>query len=336
MTRVAPSWSCSVLLALAIGCGGSGAAEPVAENETSGGDALPEVAPAAPPMSYLPQGTKVVARLDMARVRRSPLAPDISSAIRSTETWQRLAGSSGVDPVQDFDSIVVGGDALYTDRRVVVLRHPHTEAEVRQRILAMAVDRGAPPAWRDVEGLPAVSWPMQRSAVAYSLVITAPNELVLAPDDDLARIATVARDHASRREAGTSAVIEPQLTDRRASEIATVTLGVPPPAREGYPEPPQRMTVHVDENAAGDAELAIASEFETEAQATAAHAWLQQQARHYAQQMMVRAIGMNRPIEEARFDLRGTHLDVGTRLSVEELRRLLGVLALSQLGGGAS
>lgn len=332
MTRVAPSLSCSVLLALAIGCGGPSAAEPDAEG-TSGGETRVEARPVAPPMSFLPEGIKVVARLDMARVRRSPLAPDIASAIRATETWQNLAGTSGVDPVQDFDAMVIGGDALYTDRRFVVLRHPHTEADVRQRILAMAVDRGAPPAWRDVEGLSAVSWPMPRNEVAYSLVITAPNELVLAPDDDLARIAMVARDHASRRVAGSNTAIEPQLTSLRPSEIATVTLGVPPPSRAGYPEPPQRMTVHVDESETGDAVLAIASEFETEAQATAAHAWLQQQAAHYAQQMMVRAIGMNRPIEEARFELRGTHVDVGTHLSVDELRRLLGVLALSQLGG---
>ncbi|MDQ3035441.1 MAG: hypothetical protein M3Y87_23755 [Myxococcota bacterium] len=330
--RWSRSWSV-LWFAVAVGCGGGGAgeAEPSAA-ETSGGEATAiAAAPSGPPLSFLPQGTKVVARLDMARVRRSPIASDISSAIRATETWQRLAGTSGIDPVQDFDAMLVGGDALYTDRRVVVIRHPRTEAEVRQRILAMAIDRGAAPEWREVFGLPAVPWPMPRSSVSYSLVITAPNELVLAPDDDLERIAAVARDHAARRPARSTAAIEPQLAAMRAAEIATIVLDVPPPARAGYPEPPQHTLVEVDESAAGDAVIAIHSEFESEAQASAAHAWLRQQVQFYSGQMMVRAIGMNRPLEEARFALDGTRLALGTHLTPDELRRLLGMLALSQL-----
>src|SRR5690606_27443743 len=140
------------------------------------------------------------------------------------------------------------------------LRHPHTEAEVRQRLLAMAIDRGAAPAWRDVEGLAAIAWPMERTSVTYSLVITAPHELVLAPDDDLERIAAVARDHASRRAPGSDTVLEPQLTSARATEIATVTIGVPLPGRDGYPAPPQRTRVDVDEREDGAAVIAIRAE----------------------------------------------------------------------------
>lgn len=320
-------------LALALSACGGAATEPEPSASTNGGEEVVTVAePIGPPPSFLAQGTKVQMRIDVARIRRSPLAPDISSAIRASTTWQALAGSSGADPIQDFDAILVGGDALYTDRRVVVLRHPHTEAEVRRRVLQMAVDRGTIAEWHEVAGLPAVSWPMQRVEVPYSLVITAEHELVLAADDDLERIAAVARDHALRRAAPTDA-IEPQLV-MRAGEIATAIIDVPLPGRTGYPEPPQRTLVQVDErDGDGAAVIAIHSEFTTDAQSTAAHAWLDQQAAFYAQQTMVRAIGMNRPIEEARFAHAGTGLDIGASLTTDELRRALGLMALSQLAG---
>ncbi|UJR79991.1 hypothetical protein [Sandaracinus amylolyticus] len=318
-----------VLFAILAGCGST--AEEPANEATSGSETEVARGPSGPPPSFLPAGTKVIARLDMARVRRSPLALDIASAIRSTTTWQRLAGSSGVDPVQDFDAILVGGDAVYSDRRVVVLRHPHTEADVRQRLLAMAVDRGSQPAWRDVGGFAAIAWPMERTTVPYSLVITAPHELVLAPDDDLERIASVARDHALRRPEGSEEALEPQLTSMREGEIATMLVGVPLPAREGYPTPPQRTNVLVDEGPDGRAVIAIDAQFASEAEASAAQTWLDQQRAYYASQMMVRAIGMHRPLEEATVAVQGTQLALGTHLTTEELRRMLGLMALSQV-----
>lgn len=306
-----------------------------------------------PPSSYLPQGTKVIARIDFARVRQSAIAPDISSAIRASETFQHLAGGSGLDPVQELDSMLVGADALYTDRRIVVLRHRQSDADVRQRVLAMAVDRGATPGWREIAGVSAIDWPIvpaatriasadssvqtgaePRASVEYSLVITGPHELVLAPTDDLPRIAEVARDHAARRGADANRVIEPELAAMRPLELVTASMDAPPPAREGYPDPPQSMRLVVDHDEAGDVHIAIGSAFETESQASAAERWLSERIAFYGQQMMVRAMGMNRPLEEARLSREGTRLDIATHLSTEELRRLLGLLAISQMSSG--
>jgi hypothetical protein len=60
----------------------------------------------------------VLARLDMARVRRSPVAADVESAMVATQTWQNLAGGSGIRPVQDLDVMVLGADGVYANGRV--------------------------------------------------------------------------------------------------------------------------------------------------------------------------------------------------------------------------
>ena len=318
-------WGLAALVA--VGCGGE-ARDGTAGDVTAGGE-VADGRPVGPPPSYLPLGHAVRMRIDVARIRRSPIAPDISSAIRASATWQALAGSSGADPIQDFDAILVGADELYTNRRVVVLRTPHDEATVREVVLRMAEGQGTTaPQWREVEGLAVVGWPMPRSDVPYSLAITGPHELVLAPDDDLARIAAVSREHAARRTGDES--IEPHLV-MRPSEISTMIVGVPLPAYEGYPEPPQRLHAEIDEREDGAAVIAIHTEFADEARASAGRAWVEQQSAYYAQQMMVRAIGMNRPLEELRITQTGAALDLGTSLTTEELRRALGLMALSQL-----
>lgn len=332
-------WSCFSVIS--IGCGDSvtqsSPNEAGGTGSTTGGEQ--ETLRDTPAASYLPQGTKVVARIDFARIRQSPLAPDISSAIRASETFQHLAGGSGIDPVQDLDAMLVGADALYTDRRVVVLRHHQSDADIRQRVLAIAVDRGGAPEWREVSGVSAIRWPIEPAAtvptsVDYSLVITGPYELVLAPSDELPRIAGVARDHTARRGSEIHQGIEPELASMRPLELITASMSEPPPARAGYPEPPQSMRLWVDHDEAGEIQIAIESVFATESQATAAEQWLSERIRFYGQQMMVRAMGMNRPLEEARLSREGTQFDVATHLSTEELRRLLGLLALSQMSSG--
>jgi hypothetical protein len=338
LNRVGTILSWSLALTALIGCGDANTQpssnETASTGNTAGGEL--EAARDTPASSYLPQGTKVIARIDFARVRQSALAADISSAIRASETFRHLAGGSGLDPVQDLDAMLVGADALYTDRRIVVLRHRQSDAEIRQRVLAMAVDRGANPGWREVSGVSAIDWPIApagepQTSVNYSLVITAPHELVLAPSDELPRIANVARDHAARRGADVEQVIEPELSAMRPLEIITASMSAPPPARAGYPDPPQSMRLLIDHDEAGDVHIAVGSVFETESQASAAEQWLSERIAFYGQQMMVRAMGMNRPLEEARLSREGMHLDIATHLSTEELRRLLGLLALSQV-----
>jgi hypothetical protein len=311
------------------GSGAAGARETEAPGGglTAGADA-PRRHPEGPPPSFLAAGTKVVARVDVGRVRGSPVGPQIAETLRASPTWQALTGRSGADPIQDFDAILVGADRIDSDRRIAVLRHRHTEAELRRRVLQLAIDRGSDAAWRQVDGLAAIAWPV-RASVSYSLVMTAEHEIVLAPDDELTRIAEVARDHAARR-SRPEAVIEPGLSFRER-EIATFVLEAPLPRRDGYPEPPQRMRMEFDELDAGGVRIAVHAEFASVAEARNGHEWLRAQAQHWSQQMMLRAIGMHRPIEQARIVLAGTSVDVGTELTTEEVRRLSQLLELSQM-----
>jgi hypothetical protein len=329
-----PNWMVPAvgLLALtAVGCGPAPYLEDEA-TETSTGAETTASGPSGPAPSFLPDGQHVFARIDISRIRRSPVGPDVSSAIRATQTWQTYAGSSGLDPIESFDALVIVADAVYADRRTILVRHTGTEADVREAVLRMSVARDAPPTWSDVEGFPVVV-PPSELPIEHSLALTAAHELVYGPTEDLPRVVSVARDHASRR-TGPDDLIDPQLTFG-ANEVATFRVDEPPPRREGWPEPPLRYgVVVVEDPATHTATVQIHAEYATPALCHTSRDFLAQQASYYAGQMLVRAAGLNRPLETAVFTENGSNLDVTTTLTTDEIRRALGAMALMQLQSG--
>lgn len=319
--------SCLSMLAVACGPAPTANDEESTASGTSGSEAA---APSGPPPSYLPEGHRVLARLDMARVRRSPVAADVESAMVATQTWQNLAGGSGIRPVQDLDSLVVGADGVYANRRVAVLRYVGTEAMVRERLLALSVARSLPLTWSEVDGFAVATMPVALP-VPHSVVLTASHEIVICPTDEVARIAAVARDHATRRGASADAILEPQLTFA-AGELATMISNEAMEGRQGYPTPPQSYRLHaMEDDASHQLFLYFHGEFATEADAQAALDWAQANARQYASEFIVRGAGLNRPLEALTGTRQGTVVDLQTNMTSEEVRRGLGAAALLQM-----
>jgi hypothetical protein len=319
-----------VLARLLVACGP--APRPAGEEGAAGTTgAEAEAIPSGPAPSFLPQGHKVLARLDMARVRRSPVAADVESSMTATATWQALAGGSGIRPVQDLDAMVIASDAMYSNRRVAVLRYAGTEADVRERLLRLSVARSLPLAWSEAEGFAVATMPVALP-VPHSVVLTAAHEVVVCPTDDVARVAAVARDHALRRRGGSAdQVLEPQLA-LAAGEVMSAIVDEPPRARPGYPAPPTSFRVHaMEDEASHHVFLYVHGEFATEAEAQAALDWALGSARQYAGEFLVRGAGLNRPLEVLTGTRTGTAIDLQTNLTPDEVRRGLGAAALLQM-----
>lgn len=313
---------------LAVACGPAPRAADEEEGPRSAGGET--TAPVGPPPSFLPEGHRVLARLDMGRVRRSPVSADVESAIVATETWQSLAGGSGIRPVQDLDALLVGADGLYATRRVAVLRYVGTEATVRERLLALSVARSLPLTWSEVQGFAVSTLPVALT-VPHSVVLTATQEAVVCPTDDVARIVAVARDHAARRASGAGPILDPQLTFAQG-EVATMISSEPMQARQGYPAPPTAYRMHaMEDDASHHVFLYGHGDFATEAQAQEALDYALATARQYAGEFLVRGAGLSRPLEVLTGTRDGASVDVQTNVTPEEVRRGLGAAALLQM-----
>lgn len=307
-------------------CGSAATAEATAATETSGGEL------AGPPPSYLAEGSRVVARVDMARVRRSPVAEDVESAIETTSMWQSLAEGTGIHPVTDLDAAVVASDALYADRRVAVLRYTGTEAELRDRLLRVAASRQLQATWSEVDGFAVASLPVALP-VPHSLVLTASHEAVVCPTDDVARVVGIAANHRARRAGGADgeATLEPQLAFA-PGEVATAVVSDPIAPRPGYPTPPVSFRIHaMEDDASHYVFVYVHAEFATEADAQTALDWTLRLARQYAGEFIVRGAGLSRPLEQLAGTRSGTAVDLQTNLTPDEVRRGLGAAALLQM-----
>lgn len=323
--------SISLCLVLGLwGCGGDGSSEPPAD-DTAGGEVVEpqEEVPTGPIRSYVRDGDTVTMRLDMVRVRESAVSADISSLIRSYPTWSDLLGRSGIDPIEDFERVLVTSQSAGTDSATMVIVHNLTDAQVREAVLQMSVDEGAAPQWREVDGFDVVEWPAETETPRL-VVIAGPHELVVTTEAELDGVVEVAHDHRLRRSA--DEVLEPalQLDD---GVIATVRASaLSDRFRARIQHPPDRFEVELRDDAeeAERMNLALRGVYPDAAAAEQARAWADEQRRFYAGQMLVRAVGLNRPLEEATIAVDGSDLTIDASFTEEEVQRVLGLLAFAQ------
>ncbi len=322
---------------LLLACG-STEDEGAAGADTAGGESVavaPEV-PVGPARSYVTEAHSIVMRLDMARVRASAVSDDIASLVRAYPTWQQLLGSSGIDPVRDFDRVLVcGAAASGTDTGTMLVVHSMTNERVREAVLAMAVDRGTQPAWRTVDGFDVVDWPAQTETPRV-VVLTGAHELVVTTAAELQSVLAIAHDHRLRREG--DEVIEPALA-LAPGVIATVTASeMSERMRARIEHPPSSFEVELrdapEAGSEGRMTIAVRGGYADAPAAEAARAWVVEQRDFYAGQMLVRAVGLDRALRDAVIAADGPTLTIDASFTEEEVQRVLGLLAFAQMGGG--
>jgi hypothetical protein len=321
----------AALLALA-GCGGPEAPPVVPAPQANAGGEQAPARPTGPPASYAADA-RVIVRIDMEAVRGSTLANDIGSLVRSYPTWRELLGSSGIDPVRDFDRVLVAAPAVVSDHSLILIRHHLGNAHIRDAVLQMAVAQGERPEWRDVEGFPVVDWPAE-TEVPRVVVLTSENELVVTTPDDLDRAIAVARDHAARRSADDE-LIEPALA-LDDGLIATVQADEVGENGRRIQHPPEafRVTIRQDGEQEGRIVLSAQGTYADDQHAEEARQYFTERRDFYAGQMLVRAVGLDRALREANIEAHGNTVDVRASMTEEEIQRVLGLLALGQVGGG--
>lgn len=318
----------AVLLLIFGACGGGNSAS--SNDTTTGGGETPVVL--GPPPSFLPGGQRVSVRAQASLVRGLPIAVDVSSAIRATQMWQLLVGTSGLDPIRDLDTLVVEADALYGTRRTALLRYAIEEQDVRAAVTRMAAARGSALDWHEVSGFAVVTLPVD-VPVAHSLVLTASHEAVITPTDDVPRIVQVAAEQARRRQAPGD-VIDPALAFH-ADEIVTANTTDSIPPRAGMPPMGRSVTLQLRLLPTGDRmSVALQSIYDDENTAEQARAWIVQNAAAYAQNFLVRSTGLSRPLEVVQAMRDGTTVNASTDLTMDEARRAMGAAALLQTMGG--
>ncbi|MGE0786125.1 MAG: hypothetical protein AB7S26_10580 [Sandaracinaceae bacterium] len=327
----------ALLAALAFGCGGSESdAEEATGAGSAGGEEVAREVPVGDPRSYVDEGDTVVMRVDMSRVRTSSLASEISGQLRAYETWQRLLGSSGIDPVRDFDRVLATAPGTLADDSILLVRHHLGAERIRQAVLEMSVSRGTRPAWRQVDGFDVAEWPAEIDPPRL-VVITADDELVVTTEPLLDRVIAVAHDHRLRRETDgdPTASYEPALALEERT-IATVTASsLTDRTRSRIQHPPDAFDATLADDPAerGRVHITASGRYPTAEEAEAARSYFVGERDFYAGQMLVQAVGLDRPIREAEITRAGETLAVHASFTEEEAQRAFTLLSAFQQFG---
>jgi len=302
------------------------------ETEAVADPPVQEEVATGPVRSYISETNTVVMRLNMARVRESAVSDDIASLVRAYPAWQRLLAGSGIDPVRDFDSVLVAAQTTVTDSATMLLVHSLGNERIREAVLQMAVEHGDRPEWRQVDGFDVVDWPAETDPPRV-VVIAGPQELLVTTAPELEAALEVAHDHRLRR--ASDEVIEPGL-QFETGVIATVAADeLSERMASRIEHPPESYTVELRDHAeeAGRMLLDVTAAYADAAASEAARGWVVEQRDFYAGQMLVRAVGLDRVLREATINAEGPQLSMNASFTEEEVQRVLGLLAFAQMGG---
>ncbi len=113
------------------------------------------------------------------RIRHHPLGKRIGALLENVDQWHDFFGPAGLDPIADFDRILIAGPQLRDSSNVVaVLRYNTSEQRMRKALDALVSRDSAQGGWLDA-GVPAAR--ARGDNAERTFVLPAPHILVVTP-----------------------------------------------------------------------------------------------------------------------------------------------------------
>jgi hypothetical protein len=282
-------------------------------------------------VAFLPAGSQLALRLDIARVRRSPLADDVRATLAAVPDWNALLDGSGISPLDDMDRLLVASPNLRRDRIIAAGRSNGDQGTIRAAAERLAASEGATLEWRTMEGVEVADW-HNADATDRVIAIIGPQHFVIARPEDLPRVLSVARVRAAddpARGEGEEEPVHPADALLSMGEGEGLTLEVEGARNfaRGQRTPieriPTRLRVAFSE--APDAvALRIAGTYEDAGQATEAVAFWDRMREGYARNVIVSMLGFGGLLGRTHITAREDTLHAEVDMTFDEMRRLLG------------
>ncbi|MCB9591887.1 MAG: hypothetical protein H6719_04055 [Sandaracinaceae bacterium] len=150
-------------------------------------------------VAFLPAGAQIALRLDVERIRRSPLGPDVRALLAAMPDWQALLEGSEIDPLQDLDRLLVATPNLQRSRLIVAGRVTADADAIRAAAERLAAGAGQPLTWRTESGVEVARW-YNHDDTERVVAIIGPRHFVLCRPEDLPRVMAVARNRAAEED----------------------------------------------------------------------------------------------------------------------------------------
>ena len=299
-------------------------------NTDANTDAVTDPSPVAPSTmsgpSRIPPGAQLALRVDMKRVRESPLGPDVASFLRGVPDWQLLLDGSGIDPVTDLDRILIATPNLQRSKLVLAGQHPHDANFVRQSVKRLGRSRGKGVRWQRRFGVPTAPW-YNLDRTGRTIALLSPHHFSITRPRDLERVLAMTRAR-ELRDADNEGLITARGPDALLSmgpdeAISLEVEGVHHFVIGNIRHVPIRLRLAVRETGPDEASVTVLATYPSEDLALTASAYWTKVAQFYSQQLIMSLAGFGKTLRRMDLSPEEDRIRISFTLNADQIRFIL-------------
>ncbi len=282
--------------------------------------------------SRLPAGTQIAVRVDMTRIRRSPLAQDVRLLLAAIPDWKALLDGSGIDPVEQLDRFMIATPNLQRSKIVVAGRYLGGEQVVLDAIARLAQAQGATAPLRTQHGVRIANW-ANPDITPRVIALVGPEHFTISREEDLPRVLAVAAARAGQKakasgDAGVAAEhpADALLSMEDGEGLSVEVEGAEQFVRRATRGVPTKLRLSAVEKAGPRLELRGRLNFaDAEKAADAAQFW-DTLRETYGRNMLVSMLGLAEPLKQGTIVTKDTEVVLSIELRVQQAQLILGYL----------
>jgi hypothetical protein len=272
-----------------------------------------------------PPGAQLALRVDIDRIRDSPLSDDVSNLLDGIADVHALLDGSGIDPLRDLSRLFLASPNLQRSRVVMAGKYHGDEALPRGAAENLARERGKPLEWQMTGTIPVANWENQDSTERV-LALFGPNLFAITRSDDLPRVLGIAQALAQRRKPsrGGEANAAEALLAMEDGQLVTFTVENAKLFARGATENiPDRLVIAAYAPDGTTIRLTSQAEFATEAQAERANTFWESMRQRYLRSPLLAMLGVSGLLERTTLTRKGAQLSLESKLQLDEVRLIL-------------
>ena len=289
-------------------------------------EANPVAAPATEGPSRLPPGAQLALRIDLERVRKSPLGPDVTQFLRAVPDWKLLLDGSGIDPVADLDRLLVATPNLERAKLVLAGKHRRDQTFATKSVSRLARSRGKSVRWQSRFGVPTARW-HNRDRTPRTIALLSDHHFSISRGQDLERVLALAQTRELRdaeREGLVVARGPDALLSMGPEEALSLEVeGVHNFVLGSVEHVPVRLRVAVSETGPNEATVRALATYRTAEEAEAAAEYWRRVAKFYSEQLIMSLAGFGKTLRRMDLEVDAERVSVGFKLNADQIRFIL-------------
>lgn len=278
-------------------------------------------------VAFLPAGSQIALRIDVARVRRSPLGSDVRMVLAAMPDWQALLAGSEIDPLEDLDRVLIASPNLQRERLIVAGRATGDADAIRAAAERLATSAGETLTWERRHDVDVARW-YNRDETERVIAIIGPRHFIISRAEDLPRVLAVGRNRAANEAEGehfADALLSMHENEGLSLEVegARNFARDRPGQRGPLDMVPTRVRLALSELPEPGVAARSRWTYESAEQASGAATYWDTRREAYARNPITQILGLGGILSRSTIEPQDAYFDGNVDMSVEEMRRVL-------------